>query len=141
MFPKLKVSLQNYNLVPRRDQFTIELYCGEGDVCGIDEDFGDDLYPATLESIDPPFCTNNSPDWIVGYDPEDVTERFNRNWNVPYRFYRLGRVRLWRYQDTTTGFRLIYFPPDSFRGWPKISRTFGSTAGDIYEQVALDKDL
>ena len=83
--------------MPRADQFAVELFCGEGDVCGIEEDFGDNLNPATLESTDPAFCNNNSPDWIFGYQPEDTAERFNRNWSVPYRFYRLGRVKLWRY--------------------------------------------
>lgn len=62
-------------------------------------------------------------------------------WKIQYQFYRLSKVKMWRTEDKTTGFRVWYTPPKDYFGWPSIRYTFGKKSGHIEEEVKLSKDL
>ena len=48
-------------------------------------------------------------------------------WFVPYSFYMLTKVRMWKKESESYGFEVTFsaYPPDEFVGWPDETHHFG----------------
>ena len=57
----------------------------------------------------------------------DNPETFS--WSVPYRYYMLTKVKMWKSGGATSGFEVTYTAPENFVGWEPIVQMFG-TEGD-----------
>ena len=66
-------------------------------------------------------------------------------WFVPFKYYRLIRVEMFKNEKNVSGFKVIYKRPetDYFTGYPLyMNHTFGTEDQDSeYEWVDLEKDL
>ena len=52
---------------------------------------------------------------------------------VEFRYYRLNWVRIWREEDSITGFDLIFDTPSDYSGWPRKTLLYGKRTGSIRE--------
>ena len=48
-------------------------------------------------------------------------------WIVPYKFYRMTRVRMWKQGEEMSGFEVTFEPPATYTGWAPYTKMFGST--------------
>ena len=48
------------------------------------------------------------------------------NWVVPYKFYSLTKIRVYKSDAAMSGFEVVYEAPDSFTGYEPISHLFGT---------------
>ena len=73
----------------------------------------------------------------------DDSESWEDIWHVPFRFYRLTKVELWRWEDNTSGFTVTFNVPDddNFENWPELTHHFGYQNGTGSYVQTLDKDL
>ena len=131
-FPRLIVRLTAYD-VKATCRFKTELFCPEDATCGNESKFGDNQNPEELPETDP-VCDDED---ALSFDGFEETMPYTLEYSIPFRFYRLRRVKIFRYEDRTTGFVATYSAPTDFFGWPNIRKTFGKKDGPIVEVVKL----
>ena len=128
----VRVQRDGSDLVVGR-KFTVKLTCNS-DSCNPDVgDKSDKVAPiANAEAID---LTQG---FIQLHPLEDT-------WYVPRMFYRLTKVKMWKNDINTSGFKVTYERPDTpeFGGWPlTLEHMFGSVLElNVPEEIDLDKDL
>ena len=63
-------------------------------------------------------------------------------WYVPYQFYMLTKVKMWKNTQNTSGFEVTFspYPPEDFTDWPDEVHHFGRSNDDM-EEISLDSDL
>ena len=109
--------------------FKAELFCP---MCDLDTTFIDrkpDYIPPTL-----PECIQNVEGTVLDNSYED-------EWSVPYKFYRLTKVKLWHYGTETSGFEVTFEAPPDYSYWEPITRMFGFNDGTSEEEIDLTYDL
>ena len=65
-------------------------------------------------------------------------------WWVPYRYYRLTKIKMYKNSANTSGFEVTYEPPDTdeFVNWPTETRLFGYDSETIEEEeIEFEFDL
>ena len=66
-------------------------------------------------------------------------------WHVPFQFYRLTKVEMWKNNHSTSGFKVTYSLPEDeyFDGWPsELTHMFGEDdLTDRHDSVELPVDL
>ena len=67
----------------------------------------------------------------TGAPLDDIT------WSVPYKFYRLSRLRVWPTEKGIQGFEVTYTVPDDFTGYEPLVQMFGSSI-DVSEFESID---
>ena len=99
--------------------FNVVLKCKNNAACDIQS--REDWYlPPTLDPVDSD-CSEN---FEGSFDEESSYEEV---WQVPFRFYRLTKIKMWLWPDNTSGFTVTYNVPDdiTFENWPELSHHFG----------------
>ncbi len=62
-------------------------------------------------------------------------------YSVPYKFYRLTKLRVWRSTSVIVGFETIWTVPDSYTGYAPITRMFGGQVPviDFYDVLNIEE--
>ena len=50
----------------------------------------------------------------------------NNNWYVPYRFYNIKEVRIWKDENQMSGFEFVFKVPKDFTGYEPITHMWGT---------------
>ena len=78
---------------------------------------------------------------ISGFIEEET--RAEDTWYVPYTFYMLTSVRMWKGCCESYGFEVTFsaYPPDEFKGWPDLTHRFGFNVPGNMEEITLNSDI
>ena len=96
----------------------------------------------TYVDRDPDYIRPTEPECSQNIEGTVLTNSYDDEWSVPFKFYRLTKVKLWHNSGTdATGFEVTYEAPDEYIGWEPITRTFGLTDGITQTETDLTYDL
>ena len=129
VFPRIEMTLEGMTEPTCSLSFKAEVSCP---MCNPDLTYVErepDYIPPTV-----PECTQNIEGTVL-------TNSYEDEWSVPYKFYRLTKVKLWHYGTDTSGFEVTFEAPAEYEGWEPITRTFGFEDGTTEEEVNLTYDL
>ena len=109
--------------------------------------FEDDCTSTTTEPQDPePQDIQTVPINVGGLLGTEYVDRAgsfptqDHEWYVPYKFYSLTKVRVWRHSNVMSGFEVTFSPdPDFLKGYEDITHMFGSEGLTEYTEPFVDK--
>lgn len=87
---------------------------------------------------------------IYGHEVEEGKGSCNCNvatdqtpWVVPYKFYRLSKVKMWLENDSNAyGFEATFSAPAEFVGWADITHMFGFTDNSaVIQEIWLNSEV
>ena len=63
-------------------------------------------------------------------------------WYVPFKNYRLSKVKMWKNVQYTSGFEVTFSPPSTYTDWPDLTHMFGFTdLIDEYSEITIASDI
>ena len=63
---------------------------------------------------------------LTGYE-EDQDDTYNKIWTVPYKGYKLTKIKMWKSSTTMSGFEVTYSALSNYSGWSDYTKRFGCT--------------
>ena len=136
---EITVQIKILEEAPTTHTFNAKIKCRAHKPCDVYRK-RDWYVPSTLPEVNSKVL-----DYISGTTSTD-NESWEDIWYVPFRFYRLTKMRLWTWKDSTSGFEVTYSIPDDetrrYMNWPEQVYTFGYKDGTEEPIEALfDKDF